>query len=78
MRRKNITIRISAQAARWTRRKAAGENTSVSQLAGRMVERRMRQSDCYRESWERFKTYRPSARVSASKRMTREETHARR
>jgi hypothetical protein len=75
---KNITIRISTEAAHWARRKAAEENTSVSQLVGRMLEQQMRQSDSYLEAYERFKTYRPSARVSASKRMTREESHERR
>jgi hypothetical protein len=73
-----ITITVSVEAAQWARRKAAEENTSVSQLVGRMLEQQMRQSDSYREAYERFKTYRPSARVSASKRMTREESHERR
>lgn len=75
---KNLTLKVSAEAALWARRKAAEENTSVSQLVGRMLEQQMRESDSYREAYERFKSYRPSARVSASSRMTREESHERR
>ncbi len=75
---KNITIRISAEAALWARRKAAEENTSVSRLVGQMLEKQMRESDSYREAYERFKTYRPSARLGAAQRLTREEVHERR
>ncbi len=75
---KNITIRISAEAALWARRKAAEENTSVSRLVGEMLERQMKLTDAYWEAYERFKTIRPSAQVSASQRMTREEVNARR
>jgi hypothetical protein len=75
---KNITIKISVEAAHWARRKAAEENTSVSKLVGRMLEQQMRQSDSYREAFERFKTYLPSARNSATDRMTREDSHERR
>jgi hypothetical protein len=74
---RNITIKVSVEAAHWARRKAAEENTSVSQLVGRMLEKQMKQSDSFREAYERFKTYRPSARTSASDRMTREESHER-
>lgn len=75
---KNITIKVSAEAARWARRKAAEENTSVSRLVGEMLERQMRLSDVYWTALERFKTIRPSAQVSASERMSREESNTRR
>ena len=75
---KNITIKISADAALWARRKAAEENTSVSRLVGEMLEREMRLTDAYWAAYERFKTIGPSAQVSAARRMTREETNARR
>lgn len=75
---KNITIKISAEAALWARRKAAEENTSVSRLVGEMLERQMRLTDEYWAAFERFKTIRPSAQVTAAHRMTREESHARR
>ena len=75
---KRITIRISDDAALWARRKAAEENTSVSRLVGEMLEREMRLTDAYWAAYERFKTIGPSAQVSAARRMTREETNARR
>lgn len=75
---KNITIKISAEAALWARRKAAEENTSVSRLVGEMLERQMRLSDSYWAAYEDFKSIRPSAQASASLRMSREESNARR
>lgn len=75
---KNITIKISAEAALWARLKAAEENTSVSRLVGEMLERQMRLTDAYWAAYERFQTIRPSAQASASQRMTRDEAHARR
>lgn len=75
---RNITIKISAEAALWARRKAAEENTTVSRLVGEMLERQMRLTDAYWAAYERFKTIRPSAQSSASGRMSREESNARR
>jgi len=75
---KNITVKISAEAALWARRKAAEENTSVSRLAGEMLERQMRLTDSYSTACENFKTIRPSSQASASQRMPREESNARR
>jgi hypothetical protein len=75
---KNITIKVSAEAAHWARRKAAEEDTSVSQLVGRMLEEQMRQSDAYRDAYQRFKQYRPSSKVGAAARLTRKEVHERR
>lgn len=74
----NVTIKISEDAARWARRRAAEENTSVSRLVGEMLERQMRLSDEYWKAYEHWKTIRPAAGRSASKRMSREEAHARR
>jgi len=75
---RNITIRISDEAARWARRKAAEEDTSVSRLVGEMLERQMRQTDEYWAAYERWKVDHPLAKVSASDRMSREEVHERR
>ena len=44
---KRITITVSEEAARWARREAAEENTSVSKLVGRMLEDQMRRTDEY-------------------------------
>jgi hypothetical protein len=72
---KNITIKISDEAALWARRKAAEENTSVSRLVGEMLERQMRLSDEYWRAYEHWKSVRPLARFGAARRMSREEAH---
>jgi len=75
---KNITIKISVEAAHWARRKAAEENTSVSQLVGRMLEREMRMTDEYWKAYQEWKVLPPVAGVDASRRLNREEAHDRR
>jgi hypothetical protein len=75
---RNVTIRISDQAALWARRKAAEENTSVSRLVGEMLERQMRLTDDYWQAFEHWKANRPLAGSSAAQRMCREEVHERR
>jgi len=75
---RNVTIRISDEAALWVRRKAAEENTSVSRLVGEMLERQMRLTDDYRRAFERWKWNRPLAASGATQRMSREQVHERR
>jgi len=75
---RNITIKISEEAALWARRKAAEQNSSVSRLVGEMLERQMRLSDEYWQAFERWKSKRPMAQASAQVRMTREDVHERR
>ena len=74
---KNITIKISEEGALWARRKAAEENTSVSRLVGQLLEREMRLGDEYWRAFEHWKSNRPRAEESATKRMNREQTHDR-
>lgn len=75
---KNMTITVSEEAARWARKKAAEENTSVSKLVGRMLEDQMRQSDEYWAAYEKFKRIKPIPGIDAAHRLTREEANARR
>ncbi len=75
---KNITIKISAEAALWARRKAAEENTSVSRLVGEMLERQMRLTDEYWRAFEHWKSIRPITEIGAAGRMSREDVHERR
>ena len=75
---KNVTIRLSEEAASWARRKAAEENTSVSRLVGEMLEREMRLSDDYWKAYERWKSTRLEGGYGAANRASREETHERR
>jgi hypothetical protein len=74
---KNMTITVSEDAARWARRRAADENTSVSKLVGRMLEDQMRQTDEYWRAYKRWKKFRGIPGLSEN-RLTREEANARR
>lgn len=77
---KNVTITLDPEVARWARRKAADENTSVSKLISRLLEKEMRASDAYWRAYEEWKRLDRDlgAPIDASKRMTREEVHERR
>ena len=74
---KNMTITISEDAARWARRKAAEENTSVSKLVGRMLEDQMRSTDEYWQAYERWKKIGPIKGFDASKRLKRDQLYDR-
>ena len=52
---KRVTITMTDEVAKWVRLQAAEENTSVSQLVGRMLEEKMRQTDEYWAAFERLK-----------------------
>jgi hypothetical protein len=75
---KNITITVSEEAARWARRKAAEENTSVSRLVGQMLENQMRLTDEYWRAHQRWKKIGAIPGIDAADRLSREEAHARR
>jgi hypothetical protein len=75
---KNMTITVSEEAARWARRKAAEENTSVSKLVGRMLEDQMRVSDDYRRAYVRWKKIGNVKGLNAAERVSREDAHERR
>jgi len=77
---KRITITLDPEVAHWARRKAADENTSVSKLVSRLLEKEMRSSDSYWRAYEEWKRLDRDLGVpiDASKRMTRDEAHERR
>lgn len=75
---RNITITVEEDVARWARRKAAEENTSVSKLVGRMLEKEMRLNDDYWRAFERWKQLAPIAGIDAEPKLTREALHERR
>lgn len=75
---KNVTITLSEEVARWARKKAAGENTSVSRLVGRMLENQMRVSDEYWRAYRRWKKTGSLEGIDAAGRLSREEAHERR
>jgi len=74
---KNVTITLTEEAARWARRKAAEENTSVSKLVGQMLEEEMRRTDAYWQAFERIKRMKPIPGLDAARRLSREEAHDR-
>jgi hypothetical protein len=74
---KNVTITLSEEVARWARKKAAEENTSVSKLVGRMLEDQMRLGDEYWRAYERWKKIGSIPGMDAAGRLSREEAHAR-
>jgi hypothetical protein len=73
-----MTITVSDEVARWARKAAAEENTSVSKLVGRMLEDEMRRRDEYWEAYEKVKKINPVKGFDASKRLSRDEAHERR
>jgi hypothetical protein len=75
---KNMTITVREEVARWARRKAAEENTSVSKLVGRMLENQMRVSDEYWRAYHRWKKIAGIKGIDAAHRLSRQQAHARR
>jgi len=72
-----MTITVTEETARWARRKAAEENTSVSKLVGRMLENEMRRTDAYWQAYEQVKEIKPIKGFDASKRLKREDLYVR-
>jgi len=75
---KNMTITVTEEVARWARKAAAEENTSVSKLVGHMLEDEMRRRDEYWEAYEKWKKIKPIKGFDASKRLNQDELHERR
>jgi hypothetical protein len=74
---KNVTITLPEEVARWARRKAADENSSVSRLIAKMLEREMAESDQYTAAFEAWKGIAPFD-IDAATRLSRDDAHARR
>ena len=75
---KHVTITLTDEVLRWAKLKAAGENTSLSRLVGRMLEEQMRMTDEYRKAHERWRELaKPVTGFDATRRMPREESHGR-
>jgi hypothetical protein len=73
---KNMTITVEEEVARWARRKAAEENTSVSKLVGGMLKDKMRQTDSYWRAYEQVKKFKGIPGISKD-RPRREELYDR-
>jgi hypothetical protein len=75
---KSIKITVSEEVARWARRKATEQNTSVSKLVGAMLESQMRTGDEYWRAYDRWKKIGSIKRINAAGRLSREQAHERR
>ena len=74
---RRITVTVSEAAARWARRKAAEENTSVSKLVGRMLENQMRLTGENWRAFERWKKTGDIKGIDAAGRLSRKQAHER-
>lgn len=75
---KNITITVTEEAAKWARRKAAEENTSVSKLVGALLVQQMQaHGEEYWKAYEQWKKIKPVKGFDASKHLSREQAHER-
>lgn len=74
---RNTTITVSEEVARSARRKAAEENTSVSKLVDRMLEKQMRLGDDYWRAYARWKRLGSIKGIGAAGRLSREQAHQR-
>ncbi len=80
VRRRNVTITLEEEVARWARIKAAEADTSVARLIGDMLKERMRRDMDYEAAMrEHFALLRPQPRSwTDGRRPTRDELHDRR
>ncbi|MEI9814231.1 MAG: hypothetical protein WDO18_17000 [Acidobacteriota bacterium] len=74
---KNVTITLDEETLRWARHEAAEKGTSVSKFVAETLDRERQRSDAYWAALERWKKLPTIPGFDASKRMTREQTHAR-
>lgn len=76
--RRNMTITVDDDVARWARVKAAELDTSVAQLVGDMLRRRMLEEDAYDASMKEHFAQKPvRLRARGAAYPLRDEMHAR-
>jgi hypothetical protein len=73
---RNISITVSEEVARWVRKKAAEQHTSVSRLVSRMLENQMR-GDAYWRAYRRWKRIGTIKGIDAAGRMARAQAQER-
>lgn len=61
MRRRNVTITLDEETARWARIEAARRDTSVSRLVGELLREYMRREEGYEAAMEAFLAREPRA-----------------
>ena len=78
-RRRNITISVDEDVARWTRVKAAQDDVSIGQFVGELLRQRMQEEVAYASAMqEHFAVLEPRAfHGKGERRLTRDELHYR-
>lgn len=77
MERRNVTITLDEETARWARLEAARRDTSVSRLVGALLREHMEREQSYEAAMDRFLAVEPYL-ISPSRGLpSREETHER-
>lgn len=76
--RKNITVTLEEDVARWARVAAAHENVSVSRLLGDVLRQRMLEEGGYTKAMKRYLSRRAAPISKSGRYPAREELHARR
>ncbi|HEX7707966.1 MAG TPA: hypothetical protein VF701_16015 [Thermoanaerobaculia bacterium] len=75
--KKNVTITLDEETARWLRIEAAEKNTSVSQLVGAMLRERMIRDRSYETAMEQYLGRKPVKLRDRGRLPRREELHDR-
>ena len=73
---RNVTVTLEEDVALWARVEAARQDTSVSQLLGRLLKEQMLSDQLYEKAMERALRRKPFLH-SKSRYLTREEAHDR-
>ena len=76
--KKNVTVTLDRDVARWARVQAAKRGTSVSRMLGDILEERMRGDEEYERARERFFSQSPGMHRTDGRTLpTRDELHDR-
>ncbi|MEB4591415.1 hypothetical protein VSS37_10530 [Candidatus Thiothrix sp. Deng01] len=71
---KNVTISLDDEVAQWVRVWAAKQNTSISQLLGVLLRRRMQEENGYQAAMQQFLARAPKALKSKGERYPSRES----
>ena len=77
MDRRNVTITLDEETARWARLEAARRDTSVSKLVGALLREHMDRESSYEAAKDRFLAIEPRVLKLGDHYPSRDETHRR-
>jgi plasmid stability protein len=75
--KRNVTITLDVETARWARIEAARHDVSVSQFLGDLLRERMRREEGYAAAMARYRAGRPTRLKSGQGYPSRQELHER-